>query len=178
MKIIFTIALVAILISCETERQTNTIVTIKEVSGLTDWRGWSVMQDSSHTVYRSVDLKVFPANVVCYFVNDSKTFIETDFKNYMPKFSGIQNEQKAFANTIHNNEIDPDLTILIIPHKADKSTIAHECTHAADRIMNRLGLTDTECRAYIVSYLMDQMKDVPQWKYHSGSVYIGSSSIK
>jgi hypothetical protein len=162
MKIKTFLLLATIIMGCEKVTKEQTIITIKEVSGFTSWSEWTTYSDSSHTVSRTVDLEVFPYSVNFSFVDNPKNYLETDFRIYYPKFDYTSD---GYAMTVWNSEYK-NRVFVILPHAAriDNNTKSHEVTHAVDQVMEKLGLEGTECRAYLVGYLMKKIEDAPEWK--------------
>lgn len=153
----------------------HTIVKIHEVHGYTSWSGWTTYQDSSHTVSINIPLEVFPMSVVVDFVNNTKDYLDTDFNTYYPLF--MPGEVDSYAVTMWRRTY-PSLVFVVIPHEAknDTDTKSHEISHAVDKIMLRLGIDDTEVRAYLVGYLMRQIEDVPEWKENKGGIVFSMSN--
>jgi len=159
-SILFWICLLLILFGCSQKEQT--IITVREVQASLSWSNWVTYSDSSHTVSKIVDLEVFPYSVHFSFVDNPKTYLETDFRIYYPKFDYSSD---GYAMTVWNSEYK-NLVFVIIPHDAknNNNVKSHEVTHAVDQIMERLGLEGTECRAYLVGYLMKEIEEVPEWE--------------
>ncbi len=144
------------------------IINIETVSGYTNWGdGWTIMMDSSHTVKKDFYFgDVFPMSVQVNFVNDVEVFVKTDFKNYVSKSDFSSIVDKSYAFTVYDFDNYPNIVFVVLPHSSakDDGTKSHEISHAVDRVMKRLGLEGTECRAYMIGYLMREMGTIPQWK--------------
>jgi hypothetical protein len=80
-----------------------------------------------------------------------------------------RNEPACFGST----HLDIDDTgrgwfSMVIKPVANQSTWAHECSHMADFLMDRLGIptdvSNTEVRAYLVGRLFSGLEEVVTWR--------------
>lgn len=74
------------------------------------------------------------------------------------------------ANKYHFHGIDLDcdgvtaikdcspVCFIFLPHSVNINTIVHESSHAVDILMERIGASDGEVRAYLLGYVVDQIR--------------------
>lgn len=153
-------------------KENHTSVNVKQIYGITSWDHWTQFSDSSHTVVKTVSFDIFPSVVNFIFVKDAGTFFKNEFNYHYPDFGTI--DQHGYATTISSNSAYPNHVFVVIPHSAknDVNVKSHEVSHAADQIMSRLGINDSEVKAYLVGYMMEEIETVPDWEQGKFSVII------
>ena|ERR1035437_357399 len=83
----------------------------------------------------------------------------------------MTSDLRRTADKYHFHDADADVDgmtatcegafcFIFLPHSANINTIVHESSHAIDILFARIGAEDGEVKAYLLAYVVDQIREL------------------